>query len=91
MEDRERNVRVDAFHCRIQLATSSLARNDLQRNGQTALTDDGVLELARVVDVEELAGAQRKPHAFVILLQLVVDFGRDQSGELSLREILLLV
>jgi hypothetical protein len=36
-------------------------------------TDNGVLELARAVDVEELAGAQRESHTLVILLQLVVD------------------
>jgi hypothetical protein len=37
-----------------------------------------------VVDVEELAGAQSKGHAFVVLAEMVVDLGHDQSSEFSL-------
>jgi hypothetical protein len=43
------------------------------------------------MDVKELAGAERKDHALVVLLQLVVHLRGDQSRELSLGERLILV
>jgi hypothetical protein len=43
------------------------------------------------VDVEELARTQRKYHTLIILLQLVVHLGRDQSGQLALWERVVLV
>ena len=43
------------------------------------------------MDVEELARTKRKDHALVILLQLVIHLGRDQSGQLALWERVVLV
>ncbi len=38
------------------------------------------------MDIEELASTQRKDHALVVLLQLIVYLCRDKSGEFSLWE-----
>lgn len=54
-------------------------------------TDDGVLKFTGLVDVEQLAGAQRELHALVILLQLIVNLGSNQSSQFPLREVLVLV
>lgn len=44
-----------------------------------------------MVQVEELASAKCKYHTLVVLLQLVVHFGRDERGELAVRKRLILV
>lgn len=49
-------------------------------------TNYRVLKLAGLVQVEEVASAESKDHAFVVLLKLVVDFGGDESGELAVGE-----
>lgn len=50
------------------------------------LTHDGLLELGGLVNIEELACTQRKDHALIVFLQLIVDLGRDQCCQLSLRK-----
>lgn len=59
--------------------------------GNQVLTQDGLLKLPVVMNIEELASAERKDHALVVLLQLIVDLGRDQSRELALRKRLIFV
>jgi hypothetical protein len=54
-------------------------------------TQDCLLKLPRVVDVEELAGTERKDHALIVFLQLVIDLCSDQSRKLSLGKRLILV
>jgi hypothetical protein len=43
-----------------------------------------------VVDVEELASSERKSHALIVFLQLVVDLCRDKGCQLALRECFIL-
>ena len=43
------------------------------------------------MDVEELSSSQRKYHALIVLLQLIVDLGSHKSGKLSVRERLILI
>jgi len=54
-------------------------------------TDYCLLKLSCVMDVEELSSSQRKHHALIVLLQLIVDLGSHKSGKLSVRERLILV
>ena len=49
-------------------------------------TNYGLLELSRIIQVEELAGSKRKHHALIVLLQLVVDLCGDQGRELPVWE-----
>ena len=58
---------------------------------QAELTDDGIFELIWLIDIEQLARAQRKSHAFIVLLELVVDFGRHKSCEFPLRKCIIFV
>jgi hypothetical protein len=62
----EGDVGIDAFHYRGVSRNSSL----LFRTGEfdAKHTYNGVLELARLVQIEEPASAQRKLHAFIVLL-----------------------
>lgn len=54
-------------------------------------TNNGLLKLALMIQTEELASAEGEDHALVVLLQLVVDLGRHQCGELAVRERFVLV
>ena len=49
-------------------------------------TNYRLLKLAGLVQVEQLAGAQCKDHALVVLLQLVVDFCCHERRQLAVRE-----
>lgn len=93
MHGRERDIGIDAFHylC-VSLSFGLIVYRRMNGwNYVVQRTDDSVLELAGFVDVEELAGAQRKLHAFIILLQLIVDLRCDQGSQFPLREILIFV
>jgi len=48
------------------------------------LTEDRLLKLSGLVDVEEVARTECKDHALVVFLKLVVDLGRNQGCEFSL-------
>ena len=48
-----------------------------------ALRDDGLLELARRIQLEERTGGKRKRHAFVVCLQVVVDLREDKGRKLT--------
>lgn len=61
------------------------------QNGLCLLTQYCLLEFTSLVNVQELASTQRKDHALVVLLQLVVDLCCYQRGELSLGERLIFV
>lgn len=54
-------------------------------------TDDCILEFTGFVNVEELAGAQRKLHAFVILLQLIVYLGGNKGSQLPLSKMFIFI
>jgi hypothetical protein len=47
-------------------------------------TDDGVLVLAGLVEVEQRPGGESKDHALVVLAQLIVDLGGHERGQLPL-------
>lgn len=55
------------------------------------LTQYCLLEFTSLVDVQELASTQRKDHALIVLLQLIVDLCCHEGSELSLRERLIFV
>lgn len=50
------------------------------------LTDDGLLILAAVVELEQLASTQRKDHTLIIFLKVVVYLRGNQGSQLSFRE-----
>jgi hypothetical protein len=77
----EGDVGIDTFHYEDGSVKSSIS---IFRSAELHVkhTYNGVFELARFVQIEEPAGAQRKLHAFVVLLQLVVDFRGQQRGKL---------
>jgi hypothetical protein len=54
-----------------------------------ALCDDSLLVLGGIIDVEELAGAQSEDHGLVVFLQLVVNFGKHEGGEVAVAEALI--
>lgn len=54
-------------------------------------TQDRVFVLCWVVEVEELSCTKCKHHTLVVFLELIVDLGGHESGELTSRERLILV
>ena len=55
------------------------------------LTQYCLLKFTSLVDVQKLARTQRKDHALIVLLQLVIDLCCYKRGELSLRKRLIFV
>jgi hypothetical protein len=55
------------------------------------LTQYCLLEFTSLVNIQELASTQRKDHALVVFLQLVVDLCCYERGELSLGERLIFI
>ena len=51
-----------------------------------ALCDDRFFILGGVLELEKLSGAQGKDHGLVVFLELVVDLGEHQSGEVAVAE-----
>lgn len=67
-------------------------RSSLRVDGATdRLTYDGLLEFPFVVQVKQLAGPESEFHALAVLLEMIVDFGGDESGQLSFGKGLILV
>lgn len=56
-----------------------------------ALGNDGLLKLPGRVELEEVTSSQGEGHALVVGLEVVVDLGEDEGGELSFGEALVLV
>ena len=54
--------------------------------GQPVHTSYCVFELSRVSKVEQLSRTQSEDHAFIVLLQLIVNLRCDQGRKLSVRE-----
>ncbi len=52
---------------------------------------NGLFELAGSIQFEEIASSQGEGHALVVGLQMIVDFGKDKGGKLSLGEGFILV
>ena len=50
------------------------------------LTDNGLLILATVVELEQLACTQGEYHALIIFLEVVVHLRGNQSSEFTFRE-----
>ena len=51
-----------------------------------ALGNDGLLELAGRVELEEVTGGEGVDHAIVVGLQVVIDLGQDEGSQLALGE-----
>lgn len=56
-----------------------------------ALGDDSLLELARGVELKEVASSKRKGHAVIVGLEMVIDLGEHEGGELAFGERLVFV
>lgn len=56
-----------------------------------ALGDDGFLKFATVVELKKIASTKGKSHGLVVLLEMVIDLGKDKSSQLALWEGLVLV
>ena len=54
-------------------------------------TNYRLLELALLVQAEQLASIQGEDHALIVLLELVVDLCRHQCGQLAVGEAFILV
>lgn len=66
--------------------TGLLASETWLWNVYACLTHDSLFKFSGLVNVEELACTQREDHAFIVLLQLIVDLCCNQGRELSLWE-----
>lgn len=62
-----------------------LCRRDVDI-GIHAFGDDGLLEFAFVVKLEEITSAESKGHALVIKLKVIIDLCQHKGGQLSLGE-----
>lgn len=49
-------------------------------------TNDGILKLAGLVQVEELASAEGEYHALIVFLQLIIDLCSQKRSQLAVRE-----
>jgi hypothetical protein len=82
----DREMKVSTHFAIYRRAMVSNPSNRPLRREFARLTDNGLLVLATVVELEQLSCAQGEDHALIIFLQVIIYLGGNQSSQSALRE-----